>query len=316
MDNFSALEPPKADAQLVLDKRDFEKKAFQNLPKGLVNLQKKIKTYKTGNYFLFELLTHPFITAKILKMFEGKSLLKMALFLKKKSQVNFDCAFGYSEFDRIFNHPDLDMIRVKGNGQSKKKRNSEKAGKSPRDAKKKPKRAETGTEHPSQTRFFGRLEEEESKLKTRIRFENEKLKNLLFKNDDILELKLLISKMNSLQSRIDKSRIRVFFEELLETLQLNLCVSYDGKNCLFLIRNSETCEKGNVFHYKSQEKRRREMHFRKKPCASAKTVSEKASPGGTVFPESSGREMEINQKKKKWTFTRATRTRPPLAKVL
>lgn len=202
---------------------------------------------------MFELLMHPFITGGILKMFEGKSLLKMALFLKKKSVVNFEGVFGHCEFDRIFNHPDLDLIWIRSATQAKKKELTEKSKKGTRDAKKKTPKADAKRESPDEARFFARLEEEERKLRTRIQFENEKLSLLLLKNDDILELKLLISKMDSLKSRIDKSRIRHFFEELLETLRLDLCICFDKKNGLFRVKCSKTCEEAKAFDYSRQK---------------------------------------------------------------
>ena len=114
-------------------------------------------------------------------MFRGKRLLKMALFLKKKCQINFNSGIFEPGFEKIFYHPDLNLIKIDPGKTAK------------------PKATQKNNE--SEMRFLNRLKNEENKLKTRISFENEKLKNLLLKKDDILELQLLTNQMKSLRAR-------------------------------------------------------------------------------------------------------------------
>lgn len=65
------------------NKNDYEKVALQNLPEKLVQMQNRIKTFTPGDFFLFELLGHPFMTKNLLLMFKGKNLREMAAYLQK-----------------------------------------------------------------------------------------------------------------------------------------------------------------------------------------------------------------------------------------
>lgn len=212
------------------------------------------------------------MTSNLLRMFRGKSLLKMALFLKKKCQINFNSGIFEPGFEKIFYHPDLNLIKIDPGKTAKPK--------------------ETQKNNESEMRFLNRLKNEENKLKTRISFENEKLKNLLLKKDDILELQILTNQMKSLKERHDKSNLRHFFKEILWKLNIQLCVSFDGKQKNFLkIQKICNCECPSFVEYsfrgdgqssRSDSKRKTSFHKTKPPNDNKILINDLFTPLGKI----------------------------------
>lgn len=276
--------------ELQMQKREYEKLAKQNLPKRLIKMQKKQVQYDAGNFFLFDLLGHPFMTSSLLTMFRGKSLFKMCLYLHKRCKMNFDSYNSDTKLEKLFNNPNLDQIRILDE-QCLDPMSDESAGSlrsllhdelspdikdtSPEN-KLKSKRRKTahlleGPRHsslrqsanPVQSlgmyrdetghKLLKKITLEENTLRTRIFFENEKLRKLLLKNDDIQELHLITNKMKTLQNKIYKSQIRNVFKKIFWTTELNICVSFCEDGHLFEVRDGDECHDLNYVRFSFED---------------------------------------------------------------
>jgi hypothetical protein len=291
-----------------LQKKEYEKLAIQNLPKRLIKMQKKQLTYNVGNFFLFDLLGHPFMTTSLLRMFKGKSLFKMCLFLHKKCIINFDSYNSDTKLEKLFNNPNLDRIRIldekiikkeeytssesscsppvtKKTGKinlkgltSKHKKNKKKNQKKHKDnSAKKIDLMNRSNEYSKEDNLglyrdnegfnlINTIRKEENILKTRIFFENEKLRRLLQKNDDILELELTTNKMKALRNKISKSRIRNVFKKILWTSDLDICVHFSEDGHLFEVKDAFECQDLNYVRFsflKDKESEENEKSFMK-----------------------------------------------------
>ena len=89
--------------------------------------------------------------------------------------------------------------------------------------------------------FIKKLRSEEKQLRTRMLFENEKLRRFLLKTDDRRELKLLTSKTKSLQNKVVKSQIRKVFKRILWESDLDLCLKFDLQKGFFESCSIEKC---------------------------------------------------------------------------
>lgn len=102
---------------------------------------------------------------------------------------------------------------------------------------------------PSGLRLINKIKKEKNSLQTRIFFENEKLRKLLLKNDDISELKLAVSKMKSLREKIIKSQIRNLFKRVLWQPDLDICVHFSEEGNLFEVKDAFKCHDLNYVRF-------------------------------------------------------------------
>jgi hypothetical protein len=300
--------------QLQLQKKQYEKLAKQNLPKRLIKMQKKQVQYNVGNFFLFDLLGHPFMTFSLLQMFRGKSLFKMCLFLHKKCKMNFDSYNSDTKLEKLFNNPNLDQIRIldeslleqhseessdsvysnysehveptSTNEDAKEKNNKTEQGVTKKMERRKTAHVLIGQRHSSFNRssatmlyntlglyrdetghkLLKKIKLEENTLRTRIFFENEKLRNLLLKNDDIQELVLETNKMKKLRDKISKSQIRNVFKKILWTSDVNICVDFSEDGHLFEVKDAFECQDLNYVRFsfmKEYQENKEEVSFMK-----------------------------------------------------
>ena len=93
-------------------KQEYDRFANQYLPRRLIKMQRNQKSYASTNFFLFDLLGHPFMTESLLRAFKGKSLFRMCLYLHKRCKLNFDSYSSDTKLEKLFNNPNLDKIFI------------------------------------------------------------------------------------------------------------------------------------------------------------------------------------------------------------
>lgn len=243
---------------------NYEKMAFQNLPEKLIQMQKTIKTYHTGDFFIFVLLKHYFMTKKLLTMFKGKSLMEICSYLLKKSEINFIQNYSSVNFERILNNPDLNLVFIQKNHNNNNLCFSENSDENDQiknqfesnlNLKEQPFKfnhelSDKSSLSKNQIRFIKKFLSEENKLLTRIRFEEKKRKILLNKQDDIIELKFKNKRFQDFQIKIQKSKMREKFKNILWNVNFNICLSVGNKEQdLFNLKNCKYCLKGDFISF-------------------------------------------------------------------